>query len=147
MMSFLQFGVQPPTPDGVISIPKGELRVVNKDPHHQWEKGLIPIPTPQEEIIWVHPDLMEGQQWTTVTNKKSRGKEKASSCNMVCASSREAEADIPSLTDFEEDSTVLAVEPNALLVARTHSGHSYLKKYDEVVAGPSKPTQEPINIP
>ena len=60
--SFLQFGVQPPTPAGVVLIPKGELRVVNIDPHHQREKGLVPVPTPQGEIMWVHPDLVEGQQ-------------------------------------------------------------------------------------
>jgi len=32
--SFLQFGNQPPTPAGVVSIPKGELRIINTDPHH-----------------------------------------------------------------------------------------------------------------
>ena len=36
----------------------------------------MPVPTPQGEIMWVHPDLMEGQQWTTVTNRKSKGKAK-----------------------------------------------------------------------
>jgi len=92
--------------------------------------------------MWVHPDLMEGQHWTTVTSRESRGKAKALPCNVVCASSREAETNVPSLTDFEE-TIVLAAEPNAPLVAGTHSGQSYLKKYDEVVASPSKPTQEP----
>jgi len=61
MTSFLQFGVYPPTPAGVVPIPKGELRVLNIDPHHQQQKGLVPVPTPQGEIIWVHPDLVEGQ--------------------------------------------------------------------------------------
>ena len=32
MTSFLQFGIQPPTPVGVVPIPKGELRVLNIDP-------------------------------------------------------------------------------------------------------------------
>jgi len=62
MTSFLQFGIQPPTPTGVVPIPKGELRVLNIDPHHQQEKGLIHVPTPQGEIMWVHPDLVESQQ-------------------------------------------------------------------------------------
>ena len=96
MMSFLQFGRQPPTSSGVVPVPRGELRVVNTDPHQQQEKGLVPVPTPREEIMWVHPDLVNSQQWTTVTNRKSKGKAKASSCNVVCASSREAETDIPS---------------------------------------------------
>ena len=58
MTSFLQFRKQPPAPSGVVPIPKGELRMINTDPHHQQEKGLIP--TPQGEIMWVHPDLVEG---------------------------------------------------------------------------------------
>jgi len=45
---------------GVVPVLRGELRVVNTDPYHQQEKGLIPVPT-QGEIIWVHPDLIEGQ--------------------------------------------------------------------------------------
>jgi len=38
-------------PAGVVSIPKGELKMVNTDPHHQREKDLVPISTPQEEIM------------------------------------------------------------------------------------------------
>ena len=72
MTSFLQFGIQPATPSRVVPISKGEIRVLNIDPHHQQEKGLIPVPTPQGEIMWVHPDLVESQQWTIVTNRKSK---------------------------------------------------------------------------
>ena len=35
MTSFLQFRNQPPTPAGVVPIPKGELRMINTNPHHQ----------------------------------------------------------------------------------------------------------------
>ena len=87
MTSVLQFGKQPPTPSGVVPIPKGELRVVNTDPHQQQEKGLVPVPTPRGKIMWVHPNIVDSQQWTTVTNRKSKGKAKASSCHVVCASS------------------------------------------------------------
>ena len=89
-----------------------------------------------------HPDLMESQQWTTVTNRKSKGKAKASPCNVVCASSWEAETDVPSLTNSEEEIIVLAAEPNAPLVAETRSGQSYLKRYDEMMTNPPKPTPE-----
>jgi len=92
--------------------------------------------------MWIHPNLMEGQQWTTVTNRRSRGKAKASPCNVVCASSREAETDVASLTDLEEETIVLDAELNAPLIAGTHSGQSYLKKYYEMVENPPKPTQE-----
>ena len=93
MTSFLQFRVQPPTLTGVVPILKGELRALNIDPHHQQQKDLIAVPTLQGEIMWVHPDLMEGQHWTT--NKRSRGKAKALPCNVVCASSREAKNRCP----------------------------------------------------
>ena len=54
-----------------------------------------------------------------------------------------AETDVSSPADLEKETIVLVAEPNAPLVAVTHSGQSYLKKYDEVVASPSKLTQEP----
>ena len=113
--------------------------MTNTDPHHQQEKGFVPIPTPQGEIMWVHPDLVESQQWTSVTNRKSKGKEKASSCNVVCAFSRETTIDVPSLTDSEEETIIPAAELNELLMAETRLGQSYLKRYDEMVASPPKP--------
>ena len=69
MTLFLQFGVQPPMPAGAVPIPKRELRVVNTDPHHQQEKVLVLFPTPQEGVMWIHPDLVEGQQWTNITEE------------------------------------------------------------------------------
>ena len=56
--------------------------------------------------------------------------------------SREAETDVPSLTDSEEKTIVLDAEPNKPLVAETRSGQSYSKKYDEMVATSHKPTTE-----
>ena len=73
----------------------------------------------------------------------SGGKANASPCNVVCASSREAKTDVPSLTDSEEETIVFVAELNAPLVAETRSGQSYLKKYDEMVANPPKATPEP----
>ena len=74
--------------------------------------------------MWVHPDLVEGQQWTTVTNKMSKDKAKVSSCIVECASSQEAETDVPSLTSKE---VILAVELNKPLMVETRSGQSYLR--------------------
>ena len=42
-------------------------------------------------------------------------------CNVVCASSQEAETDVPSLTDSEEETIVLTAEPDQL-VTETRSG-------------------------
>ena len=71
--------------------------------------------------MWVHPDLVDNQQWTTVTSRRSKGQAKASSCNVVFTSSREAETDVPSLNDSEEETIVLAAKLNQL-VAETRSG-------------------------
>ena len=119
--------------------------MVHTDPHHQQEKDLVPVPTPQGEIMWVHPDLVDGQQWTIVTNRKSKGKRFVLQCR--CASSREAETDIPSLTNLEEETITLAAEINKPLATETRSGQSYLKKYDEMVANPPKLTPEPTKQP
>ena len=62
---------------------------------------------------------------------------------MVCVSSREAETDVPSLTDSEKETIVLAAELNASLIVETRSGQSYLKKYDELVANLPGPAAEP----
>jgi len=147
MTSFLQFRKQAPAPPGVVPIPKEELRMINTDPHHQQEKGLVSIPTPQGKIMWVHPDLVDGQQWTTVTSRRSKGKAKASSCNVVCTSSRKMETDVPSLTDSEEKTIVLAAELNKPLVTETRSGQSYLKKYDKIVASPLNLLQSRLSPP
>ena len=82
-------------PTRVVPIPKWELRMTNTDPHNK-EKGLVPVSAPRGEIMWVHPDMIESQQWTTMTNGKSRGKTKASSCNVVSVSPREIEECIAS---------------------------------------------------
>ena len=78
---------------------------------------------------------------TTVTSRRSKGKAKASSCNVVCVSSRKAETDVPLLTDSEEERIVLIAEPNQL-VEQTRSCQSYLKKYDKMAAIPPKPIVE-----
>jgi len=96
-ISSIQFGRDLPlAPTGVVLIPKGELRVVNTDSHKQKEKGLVHVPTPRGETMWVNPDIVESQQWTTVTKRKSKGKAKASSSNVVGIFTRENEEDVAS---------------------------------------------------
>ena len=97
--------------------------------------------------MWVHPDHVQSQQWTTATNKKSKGKTRISSCNVVCTSSREAQTDVTSLRNSEEERIVLAAEQDTPLVAGTRSAQQYSKKYDEVVASSSKPANELANQP
>ena len=51
-MTFLQFGRDLPSmPAGAVPISKGELKVVNADPHHKEKKGLVSIPTPRRNNV------------------------------------------------------------------------------------------------
>ena len=94
----IQFGWNLPlAPTGVVPIPKGELTMINTDPHNQKKKDLILVPTPREKTMWVHPDIVQSQQWTIVTNRKSKGKANASSSNVVSISTRETEKDVAPL--------------------------------------------------
>ena len=65
--------------------------------------------------MWAHPNLVQSQQWTTVTNRKSKGKARTSSHNVVCVCLREVETDVASLTNFEEERIILAAEQGSLL--------------------------------
>ena len=100
--------------------------MINIGPHNQREKSLIPVPTPQGETMWVHPDIVESQLWTTVTNRKSRGKAKASSNYVVSISTRETEKDVTSLTTGDEKSALVA-DTSTSSTSKTRSGKEYLK--------------------
>ena len=58
--------------------------------------------------MWVHPDIIQSQQWTDGARRKSIGKAEASHCNVVSISSREAEMSVASLTDSEEKESAFA---------------------------------------
>ena len=74
-MTSLQFGKELPSVlAGVIPIPKVGLRVINTDPHNKKEKGLVPVPTPRGEIMWVHHILSKANngQLLDTENLKAR---------------------------------------------------------------------------
>ena len=48
--------------DGVMPIPRATMRIVNNDPRHQKEKGMVQFTTPSGQTLWVHPDLLEDEQ-------------------------------------------------------------------------------------
>ena len=96
--------------------------------------------------MWVQPNIVEDQQWTAVNRKKSRGKGKAT-CNMVSVSSKEAETNITSLTDSEEEKSVFISEPEVQPTSTTRSGKQYQKDYDRAAAGTSKPAGEVADQP
>jgi len=106
---------------------KGKLRVTNTDPYNQRDKGLISVPTPQGETMWVYSDIVKSQQWTTVTSRKSKGKAKASSINVVSISTRETEEDVASLTSSGDEESALVADTDAPPTSKTRSGKQYLK--------------------
>jgi len=63
--------------------------------------------------MWVHPDIIKSQQWTTVTSKKSKGKAKASSSNVVSIFTREMEEDVVSLTSLGDEESALIADMGA----------------------------------
>ena len=126
-MTSFQFEKElPSVPAGVVTIPEKELRVINTNPHNKKE-DLIPVPAPRGEIMWAHSDIIESQQWTTITRKKSKGKAKAFSSNAVGISTRETEEDIVFLTSLGEEESALAADTGALSTSKTQSGKQYFK--------------------
>jgi len=105
--------------------------VINTDPHNPKEKGLILVPTPRGETMWVHPNIVKSQQWTTVTNRKSKCKAKVSSSNVVSVSMRETEEDVASLTSSGDKESAFAADTGTPLTSKTQSDKQYLKQYDK----------------
>jgi len=68
--------------------------------------------------MWVHPDIIESQQ-ITIMHRKSKGKAKASSSNMVGISTRETEEDVTSLTSSGEEESVLAADTSTPFMSKT----------------------------
>ena len=64
-MVTLEFGKEfpsVPVPVGPVPIPRAEMRIINLDPHHQQDRGLVQYTTPSGQIMWVHPDLLGDMQ-------------------------------------------------------------------------------------
>ena len=143
-MSPIQFERNIPlAPTRVIPILKGKLRVSNTDPHNQREKDLIPVPTSLGETMWVHPDIVKSQQWMTVTSRKSKGKARNSSSNVVSISTRETEEDVVSLTSSGDEESAFAADTGTPK-SKTQSDKQYLKQYGEPIVNSPQPAEEVI---
>jgi len=81
--------------------------------------------------MWVHPDIVKSQQWTTVINRKSKGKAKASSNNVM---GRETKEDVASFTSSGDEESAFAADTDAPPTSKTRSDKQYLKQYDEPMA-------------
>ena len=92
----------------------------------------------------VYPDIVKSQRWTTVTSRKSRGKAKASSSNVVSIFMRDTEEDVASLTSSGDEESALVVDTGIPPASKIQSGKQYLKQYSEPVANSSQPAEEAI---
>jgi len=65
----------------------------------QKAKGLIPMMTKSGKIMWVHPDIIEDEQW-----ESSKPKLKGKSCNAISLAMDDNVVTIASLSDSERGS-------------------------------------------
>jgi len=90
----------------VTPIPKARLNVINPIAEVQKAKGLIPMTIKSREIVWVHPDIINDEQW-----EFSQPKLKGKSCNTVFLSTDNDIMTIASLSDLKEEKLVLGHSP------------------------------------
>jgi len=67
----------------------------------------------------------------TITNRKSKGKIRASSSNVMSIPTRETEEDVTSLTSSGEEDSTFTADTGAPPTSKTRSGKQYLKQYGE----------------
>ena len=61
-------------PDGTFPIPAPQLEVKHPAAKTQENKGFVPLTLETGEIMWIHPDLAQDEQWDL---KKSKPKGKS----------------------------------------------------------------------
>ena len=97
-MVTLEFGKTPKVtvPDGTYSVPAPRLEVEHPPAKTQDNKGLVPLTLETGEIMWIHPDLVQDEQWDS---KKSKSKDK--SCNVISIRPDDSNLTSTSLSDSD----------------------------------------------
>jgi len=72
------------------------------------------------EIIWVHPDIVQDEQWET-----------SKSCNAISLATNDDSVVIASLSDSEREKLALVTQPATSHSVDTRSGKQYLRQYDQ----------------
>ena len=93
--------------DGLVPVPKARLDVINPMAEKQKAKGLISMTIRSEEIIWVHPDIVQDEQWET---SKPKLKDKLS--NVVSLTTDDDSMIVASLSDLKGEKLALATQPS-----------------------------------
>ena len=79
----------------------------------------------------------------TVTSRKSKGKTRNSSNNVVSISTRETEEDVVSLTSSGDEESAFAADTGTPK-SKTLSDKQYLKQYGEPIVNSPQPAEEVI---
>ena len=108
----------------------------------QKDKGLVPMTTKSEEIMWVHLDIIIDEQW-----ESSKPKLKGKSCNIVSLATDDDVVIIASLSDSEEEKLALVAQPDTSQPAGTQSGKPYLRQYDQTPDDTQQPTTSGTTAP
>jgi len=87
----------------VTRVLKTRLDIISPMVKVQKAKGLIPMATKSGEIIWVHPDIINDEQW-----EFSKPKLKGKSCNTVSLTKGDDDVTIASLSNSQEENHALA---------------------------------------
>ena len=126
-MVTLEFGKTPKVtvPDGPFPIPEARLKINHPSAKQQETKDLVPLILKTGEIMWIHPDLAQDEQWDS---KKSKSKGKP--CNVISILPDDGNVTSASLSDSEGKKYAYTTQADAPQPTGTRSEKSYLKQYE-----------------
>lgn len=94
-------------------------------------------------VLRLHPE----QEAVALDASTAEDNLNPSSCNVDSALMKDTDSDMPTLTDLDQETIILATQAEFPLVVGTRLGQSYLKEYDNVEISTPQPTQEPVKQP
>ena len=109
---------------GLIPVHKARLEVINPLAEKQDTKGLIPLTTKSEEIIWVHSNIVKDEQWE-LRQPKLKGK----SCYVISLAQDDDTATVASLSSSEKENLTFVAQPAISHPVGTRSGKQYLTRH------------------
>jgi len=128
--------------DGLVPVPKGRLEIINPMAETLKSKGLIPMTIGSGEIMWLHSDIVQDEQWET-----SKPKLKDKSSNTVFLITDDNSVTVTSLNDSEEEKLALTTQLTTSLPVGTRSSKQYLQQYDQTPEGAPQPMTSGTTAP
>ena len=113
-------------PDGTYPVPAPWLEVKHPPAKTQDNEGLVPLTLETGEVMWIHPDLVQDEQWDS-----KRPKSKGKSCNVISILPDDGNLTTASLSDSEGERHACTTQTDVPQPMGTRSGKSYLKQYEK----------------